>query len=76
MATGKQLSELNRLSLSNNKNYRLKQLLNWGCTKIQQSQKHYWEHFGIIDHEYRFYIQEIVAFLADIGYLVKPLSNH
>ena len=51
----KQLSGLNLFSLSNNKNYRLKekwgfsfvinikQLLNRQCSKIQPSQKHYSE---------------------------------
>ena len=30
----------------------------------------------ICDHKYQFWILQIDAFLADIGYLVKPLSNH
>ena len=84
----KQLSGLTLLSLSNNKNYRLKKsgvflcdnrkkavkLLK--CTKIQLSQKHYWENFKITDHKYQFWILKIFLFLADIIYLVKPLSNH
>ena len=40
------------------------------------SQKHYWENFKITDNKYRFWILKITAFLADIGYLVKLLSNH
>ena len=32
----------------------------------------YW--FG--DHKYWFWILQIITFLADIGYLLEPLSNH
>ena len=39
-------------------------------------QKHYWEDFKISDHEYSFSVLKIIVFLADIGYLVKLLSNH
>ena len=58
-----QLSGLKPLSLSNNKNYRLKKklsfsfginvkkLLNRQNTKIQLSQKHYGENFKITDHK-------------------------
>ena len=56
-----QLSGLNPLSPSKNKNYRLKkhkinvkQLLNRKYTKIQLSQKQYWENFNVIDHKYQF----------------------
>ena len=31
--------------------------------------------FKITDHKYRFWILKITAFLADIGYLAKLLSN-
>ena len=55
---------------------KLKQLLNRQYTKIQLSQKHYWENYEITDHKYRFWILKIPVFLADIGYLVKLLSNH
>ena len=37
--------------------------------------KHYWESFKITDHKYRFSILKIIAFLADIGYLVKLLKG-
>ena len=59
----KQLSGLNFLLLLNNKTYRLnksavvinaKYLLNQQYTKIQLSQKHYWENFKITYHKYRF----------------------
>ena len=52
-------SGLNPYSLTNSKNYRLKKsgvfpnikkLLNRQYTKIQMSQKHYWENFKITDH--------------------------
>ena len=39
-------------------------------------QKHCWEDFKINDHKYRFSILIIIVFLADIGYLIKLLSNH
>ena len=39
-------------------------------------QKHCWEDFEINDHKYRFSVLIIIVFLADIGYLVKLLSNH
>ena len=53
----------------------VKYLLNRRYT-IQVYQKHYWEHFSNTDHEYRFCILKVIAFLADIGYLVKLLINH
>ena len=34
------------------------------------------ENFEISDHKYWFWILRIIAFLADIGYLVEPLRNH
>ena len=40
------------------------------------SQKHYLENFKITDYKYQFWILKITAFLADIGYLVKLLSNY
>ena len=51
-------------------------LSNGQCTKIQLSQKHFWRNFKITDHKYRFRILKIPVFLADIGYLIKLLSNH
>ena len=32
--------------------------------------------FKIGFHKYRFWILQIIPYLANIGYLVKPLSNH
>ena len=54
----------------------VKQLLNKQYSKIHLSQKHYWENFEITYSKYRFWILKIIVFLADIGYLVKLLSNH
>ena len=34
------------------------------------------ENFKISDHKYWFWILKIIAFLADVGYLVKPLNNY
>ena len=36
----------------------------------------YWENFKVTDHKYQFRILKIIAFLIDIGYSVKLLSNH
>ena len=54
----------------------VKQLLNWQCTKIQLSQKYYWENFKITGHKYQFWILKIIVFFADTGLPVKPRSNH
>ena len=51
-------------------------MLNQQNTTIQLSQKHYWENFKITDNKYEFCILKIIAFLADIGYLIKLLTNH
>ena len=32
--------------------------------------------FKITDHKYEFWFIKIIVFVADIGYLVKLLSNH
>ena len=86
----KELSGLNRFSLSNNKNYRLKKsgfffvcnrrkvkyLLNRQYTKIPLPQEHYWENIKISYHKYQFWILKITLFVADIGYLVKLPNNH
>ena len=54
----------------------IKWLLKRQYTKSQLSQKHYWEYFVITDRKCQFWILKI-AFLADKGYLGKPLlSNH
>ena len=36
----------------------------------------HWENFKITDHKYQFLVLKIIVFLADIGYLMKLLSNH
>ena len=51
-------------------------MLNRQYTKLRKSQNYYWENFKITDHEYQFSALKIIAFLANIGYLVKLLSNH
>ena len=43
---------------------------------IQLSQRKYWKRFKISYLDYRFWIQQIIVFVADIGDLVKALSNH
>ena len=79
----KQLSGLNSLSLSNKKrkNYRskksgvfsfvisLKYLLNQQCTKIQPSQKHFWEKFKITDWK-------LLFFFFYLGFLLRTFTNH
>ena len=40
------------------------------------AQKYYWENFKVSDRKFQFWILKIIVFLADIAYLVKPLSNH
>ena len=40
------------------------------------TEKHNWENFKITDHKYRVCILKITVFLADIGSLVKLISNH
>ena len=51
-------------------------IVNRQSSEIQLYRKHCWENFKISDHIYWFWILQIIAFLADKGYLVKPLSNH
>ena len=51
-------------------------MLNRQYTKLQKSQKYYWENFKITDHEHQISALKIIVFLANIGYLVKLLSNH
>ena len=51
-------------------------MLNRQYTKIQLSQKYFWENFKITDHKYRFWILKVITFLVDILYSVKLLSNH
>ena len=42
---------------------------------MQLSQKHFWETFKNIDYKCWFWILKTTVFLADIGYLVKLISN-
>ena len=51
-------------------------MLNSQYTKIQLCQKHFWENLKISDHKYQFWILKIILFFAEIGHLVKLLSNH
>ena len=48
-------------------------------TKIQLSQKYFWENFKITDHKYRFWILKITLSLADKDYFdqtsKQALSN-
>ena len=48
-------------------------------TKIQLSQKYFWENFKITDHKYRFWILKITLSLADEDYFdqtsKQALSN-
>ena len=75
----KQLLGLKPLSLSNNKNYRLRKvefILSSKYKNSTVSQKYYLENFRITHHEDWFWILKIVILLADIDHLVKLLSNH
>ena len=88
----KQLSGLNLLALSNDKNYKLQKTGVFPAAvkpTLQQNSafskhgdiylhapKHYRENFKITDHKFLFWILKIIVFLADIGYLVKLLSIH
>ena len=76
----KQLSGLNPFSLSNNKNYRLQK----SGVAVKRTTD-YNSAFSkallgkfkiIIDHKYQFWILKIIAFLVDIGYSVKLLSDN
>ena len=87
MSIAQQLSGLEPLSLSKNKNSRLKKtevfpfVINAIPIKPTNTPKfscfkNNIESFKITDHKYGFWILKVIVFLVDIGYLIKLLSNH